>query len=138
MTVDEWAAARTRSETQPGRVPAPGCGSLMALLRQSPNPFVEELAHKVELVAASPWGVQLAASFSRDRALATYARLMKRYEPVIGERDPSLSSTLLRSRGTRALYQVRIGAETRRDADQLCGQVRRAGGACMVLRNSRA
>ena len=135
MTVDEWAAARAKNEAEPGARPVPGCGTLMALLRQSPNPFVEELEHKVALVAASPWGVQLAAGFSRSRALDTYARLMKRYQTAIGERDPSLSSTLLRSRGTRALYQVRIGAQTRQDADQLCGQVRRLGGACMVLRN---
>ena len=42
------------------------------------------------------------------------------------------------SRGTRALYQVRIGAQTRQEADQLCAKVRDVGGACMVLRNNRA
>jgi len=35
-------------------------------------------------------------------------------------------------------YQVRIGADTRAGADGLCGQIRRGGGACMVLRNARA
>jgi hypothetical protein len=45
-----------------------------------------------------------------------------------------LSSTL-RSRGTRAFYQVRIGADTRPAADDLCNRIRRAGGACFVLRN---
>ncbi len=138
MTVDDWAAARAKSEAPPAPRPAPGCGALMALLRQSPNPFVEELEQRVTQSVTSPWGVQLAASFSRDRALQIYARLMKRYQAAIGERDPSLLSTLLRSRGTRALYQVRIGADSRASADQLCAQVRGAGGACMVLRNPRA
>jgi hypothetical protein len=131
-SVDDWARAK---DAEPR--PAPGCGELMALLRRAPNPFVAELEQRVVHNVTSPWGVQLAAGFSRDRALATYARLMKRFEPVIGERDPSLLSTLLRSRGTRALYQVRIGADTRASADQLCAQVRGAGGACMVLRNTR-
>ena len=54
---------------------------------------------------------------------------------MLDGRDPSLLSTLLRSRGTRAFYQVRVGAETRPAAESLCGSIRRAGGACMVLRN---
>jgi hypothetical protein len=54
---------------------------------------------------------------------------------VIGERDPSLLSSVMRSRGTRAFYQVRIGAETRAEADDLCNRIRKADGACFVLRN---
>jgi hypothetical protein len=30
---------------------------------------------------------------------------------------------------------VRVGADTRQAAEGLCGSIRRAGGACMVLRN---
>jgi hypothetical protein len=47
-------------------------------------------------------------------------------------------SNVLRSRGTRTFYQVRVGAETRDAANTLCGSIRRAGGACMVLRNNGA
>ena len=36
-----------------------------------------------------------------------------------------------------AFYQVRIGADTRKAADDLCNRIRRAGGACFVLRNIR-
>src|SRR5690606_38658995 len=100
-------------------------------------PFLEQLERRVKLVAGSPWGVQLAAGFSRDRVLAIYARLMNRFSTVLAERDPSILTTLLRSRGTRTFYQVRLGAETRSAANDLCSQIRRAGGACMVLRNAR-
>jgi hypothetical protein len=79
--------------------------------------------------------VQLAAGFNRDIALAMYARAMKRLSTVIGDQDPSLLRSMLRSRGTRIFYQVRIGADTRTAADDLCGRIRRAGGACFVLRN---
>ncbi|MGZ3297094.1 MAG: SPOR domain-containing protein, partial [Xanthobacteraceae bacterium] len=48
---------------------------------------------------------------------------------------PSLLSTLMRTRGTRLFYQVRIGADTRPAADNLCNRIQRAGGACFVLRN---
>ncbi len=79
----------------------------------------------------------LAAGFNRDRALAMYARAMKRLSAVIGDQDPSLLGSTLRSRGTRLFYQVRIGADTRPAADDLCNRIRRAGGACFVLRNLR-
>jgi hypothetical protein len=44
-------------------------------------------------------------------------------------------SSILRSRGTQPFYQVRVGADTRAAAETLCGSIRRAGGACFVLRN---
>ena len=106
----------------------------MALLRQAPNPFVAGLEQHVTLSAAKVWGVQLAAGFSRDKALAMYSRAMKNLSAVIGDQDPSLLSSRLRTRGA-AFYQVRIGADTRGDADNLCNRIRKAGGACFVLRN---
>ena len=60
---------------------------------------------------------------------------MKRLRPVIGDQDPSLLSSLMRARGTHVFYQVRIGADTRPAADDLCNRIRGAGGACFVLRN---
>lgn len=89
-------------------------------------------------MAAKPWGVQLSAGFSRERALSAYAGLAHRYAAALAGHDPSLLSTTLRSRGTRAFYQVRLGADTRAGADGLCASVRQAGGACMVLRNGAA
>ncbi|MFX4740553.1 SPOR domain-containing protein [Acinetobacter baumannii] len=40
----------------------------------------------------------------------------------------------MRSRGTRTFYQVRIGTDTRGEADDLCNRIRKAGGACFVLK----
>ena len=133
-TVEEWAAAG-RSGKRPERAPPSSCRELMALLERAPNPFIAGLERRIALGAAKPWGVQLAASFNRGQALAMYARAMKRFGAVIGDQDPSLLGSLNRSRGTRVFYQVRIGAETRRAADDLCNRVRRVGGACFVLKN---
>jgi hypothetical protein len=107
----------------------------MALLRRAPNSFVTQLEQHITLAAAKLWGVQLAAGFSRDKALAMYSRAMKRLNAVIGDQDPSLLVSRLRSRGTQMFYQVRIGADTRPAADDLCNRIRHAGGACFVLRN---
>jgi hypothetical protein len=139
MSVDDWAAAvkNGNKNAKPERTPATSCRELMALLRRAPNPFVSELEQHVKLGADKLWGVQLAAGFNRDQALAMYSRAMKRLSAVIGDQDPSLLGSTLRSRGTRIFYQVRIGADTRPAADDLCNRIRRAGGACFVLRNVR-
>jgi hypothetical protein len=133
-SVDDWAMAGKGETIKPRAAPS-SCRELMALLTRAPNPFVAGLEQRVKVGAASPWGVQLAAGFSRGKALAMYARAMKRLSGVIGDRDPSLLGSILRSRGTRTFYQVRIGADTREAANELCGKIRRAGAACIVLRN---
>jgi hypothetical protein len=133
-TVDEWAAAR-KNDKMPDRAPATSCRELMALLKRAPNPFVTQLEQHVRLAEARAWGVQLAAGFSRDKALAMYARAIKRLSAVIGDQDPSLLSSVMNNRGSHTFYQVRIGADTRPAADDLCNRIRRAGGACFVLRN---
>lgn len=133
-TVEAWAKAGSTGKGPPSAPPT-SCRDLMALLKRAPNPFVAELEQHVELAAAKIWGVQLAAGFDRNRALAMYSRAVTRLSAVIGERDPSLLSSVMRSRGTRAFYQVRIGADTRSEADDLCNRIRKAGGACFVLKN---
>src|SRR6266536_2914739 len=137
-SVDDWDAARKNGNSNArmrDRAPNSNCRALMALLRRAPNPFVTQLEQHVTLAAARLWGVQLAAGFSRDKALAMYARAMKRLSAVIGDQDPSLLSSVMRTRGSHLFYQVRIGADTRPAADDLCNRIRRAGGACFVLRN---
>src|SRR5262249_44687976 len=133
-SVEDWSAARGKRLVPEPR-PAPGCGELIALVKSAPNIFVRELEQRVVLGAAKVWGVQLAAGFSKDNALAAYSRAMSRLGEVLHGQDPSILSTLLRNRGTRPFYQVRVGADTRAEADGLCGRIRKAGGACLVLRN---
>lgn len=132
--IEDWLPPVRDGTTTPVP-PASNCRDLVALLKRAPNPFVERLELNIKLAEAQPWGVQLAAGFSRDKALGSYIRLIRRLSKVIGERDPYLQSTLLRSRGTRPFYQVRIGTDTRPAADELCSRIRRTGEACLVLRN---
>jgi hypothetical protein len=132
--VEDWRDAG-RNGKMPTRAATSSCRELMALLRRAPNPFVAGLEQHITLAAAKLWGVQLAAGFGRDKALAMYARAIKRLSAVIGDQDPSLLSSLMRNRGTRLFYQVRIGADTRPAADDLCNRIRKAGGACFVLKN---
>nr|WP_050781025.1 lytic transglycosylase domain-containing protein [Bradyrhizobium sp. ORS 278] len=133
-SIDDWAAAGKGGKLPPSARPT-SCHQLMALLKRAPNPFVTQLEQHVAMAAAKSWGVQLAAGFDRNKALSMYARAIKGLGSVIGDRDPSLLSSVMRTRGNRAFYQVRIGADTRGEADALCSRIRGAGGACFVLRN---
>ncbi|EAQ34790.1 lytic transglycosylase, catalytic [Nitrobacter sp. Nb-311A] len=134
--VEDWAAAG-KSGKLPAHSSATGCRELIALLKRAPNPFVAGLEQHVKLGADKPWGVQLAGGFNRTGVMAMYARAIRRLGAVIGDRDPSLLGSIWRSRGTRTFYQVRIGADSRTEANVLCNRIRRAGGACLVLRNPR-
>jgi len=136
-TVEDWAAAREKHDAGKARRATPGCGELIALLKRAPNPFVDELEQRIASGALKPWGVVLAAGFSRSQAMTIYAHGMQRYASVLSGNDPSILSSPMRGRGMRAFYQVRVGADTRAGADELCGRLRKAGGACMVLRNTR-
>jgi soluble lytic murein transglycosylase-like protein len=133
-TVDDWKDAG-KGGKMPASSPPTSCHQLMALLKRAPNPFVTELEQHVALANAKLWGVQLAAGFDRNKALSMYARAIKGLGTIIGGRDPSLLSSVMRTRGSHPFYQVRIGADTRGEADDLCNRIRRAGGACFVLRN---
>ena len=69
---------------------------------------------------------------SRDRMLTKYAALQQRHAAVLAGRDPIL---LERRRGPLPRYQVRIGADTRAAANELCSRIHRGGGDCVVLHN---
>lgn len=83
----------------------------------------------------APWGVQLSGNFSKGLALASFARARARYAPVIGEAQPMIIGRLLRSRGTRVFYQIRLPAPTRAAADALCNRILAIGGSCVPLRS---
>ena len=137
-TIEEWQTAGRGGQISDRAATRTTCQDLMALLKRAPNYFVSRLEQSVELGAAKPWGVQLAGGFNRDLAMAMYSRAVSRLSSVVGDQTPTLLSTQNRHRGMRPFYQVRIGADTRPAADDLRNRIRRAGGACFVLRNFKA
>lgn len=102
------------------------CRKMAALARPS-KPAVQRVWY--------PWGVQVAGNFSRAQALAAYQRVRARHRRIIGSEPPMVVSTRARGRGTRPIHAVRVGAKSRGAADQLCGKLRSAGAACMVIKN---
>jgi Transglycosylase SLT domain len=127
-SVEDWAKAGSVDMV----VPKTNCETLVASLGRQPNGFVYDLQERIKTALSKPWGVELAAGFSRDRVLAHYARVMEKADALIGQHDPILTAS--QRRGLQAFYQAWIGAESRQAAESLCGKIRRTGGACIVLR----
>lgn len=87
--------------------------------------------------SASPprpiWGVQLVGNTSEFAALAAFYKLRKTYASVLRSQEPLVLRT---SAGRNASwYRVRIGANTRSDAERLCSNLRAVGGSCLVQMN---
>jgi hypothetical protein len=122
---DEWRSDKPPAEPAPGE--SSSCLSLVAVLRvTAPSSGSGWFA---------PWGVQIAASFSKGSALRAFARTRHEYASVIGDMQPFVLGSVLRSRGWRPFYRVRLPAQTGGEARKLCNRIQAAGGACAVLRS---
>jgi hypothetical protein len=128
--VEDWAAdgasATIADSTEPG---AQSCLQLAIAIRRV------EPGTGAGVIKLAPWGVQLAGSFSKASALASFARTRRSYSAILGNIQPIIIGTRLLSRGTRPFYRVRVAEQSRSAADLLCNKIQRVGGACAVLAN---
>ncbi|MGH6735958.1 MAG: lytic transglycosylase domain-containing protein [Methyloceanibacter sp.] len=102
-------------------------------------PLVVRAVYETEPLTASgawrPWGAHVSSAFSKAKALAMFARIRREHVSVLADREPFVQPQRNLSRGRRALYQVQIGADSRKDATEICAALRKAGGACIVQKN---
>jgi len=108
------------------------CVKLASLLgtsaaRLSPQMTIE--------AATSPWGVQVAGNFSRARAVAAYVSLQERFPDLLAERPPMIVAGAMSGRGPRSFYRARVPVETKAEGEELCSELKRNGGSCIVLKS---
>jgi hypothetical protein len=84
---------------------------------------------------AFPWGVQLIGDPSEIKALATYRALQKRHEAILGEYQPTIVRTTLKTTAAAIWTRIRIEADSRQAAENLCSRLRAVGENCLVQRN---
>lgn len=53
----------------------------------------------------------------------------------LNKEKPLIQKERYRAFGTRLRYTARIGRQTRREAEAVCREVRKSGGACIVFKN---
>lgn len=83
---------------------------------------------------ALPWGIQVAGSAQRDAAVRQWQRLRQTFPSLLGQQEPVISRVRAAHR-PGGMHAVRIGAQTRSEADGLCDRLRAAGASCVVTRN---
>jgi hypothetical protein len=131
-TAEDWAEAVRSAAAEPPP-DQERCLPTLALFRR---PGGEEYVRVGTGPAPfAPWGVQIAGNFSKAVALAGYQRVRKRFAQILGDLQPMVIGTRMRSRGRRPFYRVRLPAETRQAANDLCDRLRTAQGNCVVLKN---
>ena len=84
---------------------------------------------------APSWGVGIATSFSKDDALAQFAKVKQDHSEVLGSYEPTVVETCDLHMGTKLQYSARISTDSRDAADALCAKLKNAGGACIVQKN---
>jgi hypothetical protein len=140
-TADDWASdARGERPDVAQEGPPTRCLVLVAAFRRGTDrrvmeAYVGPIVGPIEESPLAPWGVQVAGNFSKAIALASYARARERHASLLSDVTPMVIGTRIRSRGTHAFYRVRIPAATREAATDICGKLRRQGGACVVLKS---
>jgi hypothetical protein len=82
-----------------------------------------------------PWGVQLAQFFSEATARRAFTRIQSRFHKVLAGEDLMLVAKRNPNFGPALRYTAEIGRDSREAAEKLCATLRRAGGACIVVRN---
>src|SRR5262245_17166970 len=127
-SVDDWARKDAKAKTRDDV----SCATLMATLKQPPTTFLGALQQHVIMGTLQPWGAILGAKASRSEILDQYAALQQRFSGALSGRDPIVFE---RSRGGLPRYQVRVGADSRQAANDICKKIHLAGGDCVVLRN---
>jgi hypothetical protein len=130
-TADEWASPsppQNAETTIPQGVPC----TRLAKLILAPKAEAQRIGSYVPR-----WGVRLAAHLSESKAWTIYRDLQKRYASLIGDREPTVLHKALPGMGTVPRYIITVSDDDRAPLDRLCGKLIAAGGACVVLRNSR-
>ncbi len=104
----------------------------------------DEACRKLPVIAAAtvamsrvkrkPWGIQVAGNFRQGAALKQWEREKRAHPGILGKYRPVVSRVRTPI-GRRSLFAVRIGADSRAEADRICATLRSSGGACLVTKN---
>lgn len=85
--------------------------------------------------AWAPWGAQLAGHFQKTVAVRLFLSTVRSLPAPLNKEKPLIQKERNRAFGTRLRYTARIGRPTRQEAEAVCREVRKSGGACIVFRN---
>jgi hypothetical protein len=129
-TADEWASSsppENAETTIPQGVPCTRLANLII----APKPERQRTAAYIPR-----WGIQVAAHLSESTAWAIYRDRLKRFGPLIEDREPIVLHKEIPGMGRAKRYIITIADDDRGPLDKLCQKLIAADTTCDVLRNS--
>jgi hypothetical protein len=85
-----------------------------------------------QLPGADGWAIQIASQRSAEEAQETFQDMRRKYPDILQGHQMSVQRANIEGRGV--FYRVRIMADTRDAATEICGRLKNAGGSCFVTR----
>lgn len=85
---------------------------------------------------ATMWVALLTGTWSEKKAHSVYASLQKKYPKVLGKRSPKVRVARADGKKAKPKAHVRLVAQTRKEAEELCERLKEAGGACVVKQDT--
>lgn len=131
VSADTWSDPETAPELPANaeNEDEKNCLKLAALLRGPGSALAPEIE-----TAHAPWGVQVAGGFSKARAIDAYLKLSRRFADLFADRPPMIIGGRVPGRGSRSFYRIRVPVETRKEGEEFCAKLKRAGGSCVVFK----
>lgn len=80
----------------------------------------------------SPYAVQISSRRSAEAARESWRKMSRRYASVLENQQVDIRQTEITGKGI--YYRVRVAANTKADAQDICQRLKRAGGDCFVTR----
>jgi Transglycosylase SLT domain/SPOR domain len=97
-------------------------------------PIIASRTVAMSRIARKPWGIQVAGNFRQSAASKQWERVRRAFPSVLSKYRPVISR-MRTPIGRRGIYAVRIGANSRAEAENVCAALRSSGGACIVTKN---
>jgi hypothetical protein len=102
------------------------------------KPFIEGCralpTQRLRATPLKPWGVLVASNLNHAGALKAFDRIRKQHPTLLAGVTPTVSRNRHRRSAAQSWF-VQVGADSRGAALELCANLRRRGGACVVVRN---
>ena len=116
------SAVSTQSATQDEPV------SIASTTPAPPQPVVSSTSS--DAASAGNWAVQISSQRSAEDAQTTYQKMREQYSDVIGNQQMSIQRAEIEGKGV--FFRVRVMAQTRQEALDICSKLKSAGGSCFV------
>lgn len=97
-------------------------------------PIIETRSPAMAQTLAKPWAIQVAGNFRRSVAERSWQRIERKNRSILAGL-PHAISRAPSAMGRRAIYAVRVGADSRSEANAICARLRGNGGSCVVMKN---